>query len=192
MKSDKLNTQYKTYLEGNFDISSNEIHQIGFKLGKHLSLNEIHAVDWNEMVPGTMGMGHVFDKIKTSEKSHLIDTFYEDANRLNRLVEDINNNASVIEALRYVNSVKVIDEMSWLNHRLVTYNLVGEYIGNKWLQGWYVRNLNIVSNILDIADSDDRILVIYGYAHNKLLREMFNQNPEIELIDPLDYIGKLK
>ena len=47
-----------------------------------------------------------------------------------------------------------------------------EYSGANWFSWWYGRNMRILVNIIRITDSpSERILVIYGAGHNKLLNQ---------------------
>lgn len=187
-KSGKLNDEYSRYVRGDFRLSEDEIHQIAFRLGKVMGLEKIHCSDWNEKVSNTLSMGDVFDQIKESNKAYLVDDLFHDGEEMVKKIETLNNKYSLIEALKYINSEEGISESSWLNNRLINFNINDEFIGNKWLHGWYIRNLNIASNILNITEKEDRVLVIFGSSHTKLLKEMIGQHPEIKLENPLNYL----
>jgi len=44
----RLNKEYRSYLNGNFQLTANEIHQIGFRLAEEMKIERLHASDWNE------------------------------------------------------------------------------------------------------------------------------------------------
>ncbi|REJ17331.1 MAG: hypothetical protein C6W57_07185 [Caldibacillus debilis] len=44
----RLNKEYRSYLNGNFQLTANEIHQIGFRLAEDMKIERLHASDWNE------------------------------------------------------------------------------------------------------------------------------------------------
>src|SRR5699024_6947250 len=46
----QLTESYKDYLLGNFKLTRNEVHQIGFRLGQMLGHKDIYGVDWNGTV----------------------------------------------------------------------------------------------------------------------------------------------
>ena len=186
--SKKVDEDFTKYKRNDFQLSEDEIHQIGFRLGKRLGLSNINCVDWNDKVADSLSMGDVLERIKSSDKSKLVDELFYDAENFTKKIEEVNNTHSIVEALKYINSEEVISESSWLNNRLINFNLNDEYIGNKWLHGWYVRNLNIVSNILKCMEEENRVLIIYGSSHTKLLKEMLGQHPGLELISPLEYL----
>jgi hypothetical protein len=57
-----------------------------------------------------------------------------------------------------------------------------EYPGVDLLADWYERNLKIFSNITRITESqDDRILVIIGGNHVKLLQQFIEDSGEYNL-----------
>src|SRR5699024_6486413 len=47
-KDESLNKDYKSYLSGDFKLTSNEVHQLGFRTAAELGLDRIYPVDWNE------------------------------------------------------------------------------------------------------------------------------------------------
>ncbi|NND59427.1 MAG: hypothetical protein HKN49_04090 [Gammaproteobacteria bacterium] len=44
-RQDVLDERYSRYLDGEFKLSSNEIYQLGFRLGKRLGHKQLYAVD---------------------------------------------------------------------------------------------------------------------------------------------------
>lgn len=57
---DKLNQSFQDYLNNSFDLSINEVHQLGFKIGKELKLDSISAIDWMESI-GNRSIQEVLD-----------------------------------------------------------------------------------------------------------------------------------
>jgi hypothetical protein len=45
--NDEFNKDYQAFLLGNYQLTGNEYHQIGFRLAKAMNHNEVFAVDWN-------------------------------------------------------------------------------------------------------------------------------------------------
>jgi predicted proteasome-type protease len=68
---------------------------------------------------------------------------------------------------------------------------VGEdttYVGADVVAQYYKRNLRIFANIEDVAEPGDRILVIFGAGHLPYLRPLIEASPQMEFVDPLDYL----
>jgi len=47
---------------------------------------------------------------------------------------------------------------------------------------WYNRNLRIFRNIQNIAEKEDRIMVLFGAGHVSILLNLFESSPEFELV----------
>lgn len=63
-----------------------------------------------------------------------------------------------------------------------------EPVGTELLSKWYSRNIHIFSNILQIAEPNDRILVIYGAIHRKILNDLFDQLDGFKVIDAASFL----
>ena len=61
-------------------------------------------------------------------------------------------------------------------------------IGAREMSAWWGRNMVIYARVAQLAEPGDRILVIYGSGHKFLLDQYIRQTPDLELIDPLDYL----
>ncbi len=181
-----MSDRYQKFLNDDFEISENEIYQLGFKLAKEMSHKDIYSVDWNQMLKDSLGFGDVIDKMAESKKE-VIDQLIDDS-KSTSIIGKLANEHSLKLALRTLNTEENIKKQSWLNDRLILLNNKGEYVGNRWLMYWHYRNLNIVSNILNTVSDGDRLLVIYGASHSKILKYLLDQNPNIKLVDPLDYL----
>jgi len=53
---------------------------------------------------------------------------------------------------------------------------------------WYKRNLRIFANLTRIAEPGDRIFIIYGQGHIKILSDLVVESPDFCLVDPLPYL----
>jgi len=54
-----LNQDYFSYQKGDFVLSSNEIHQIGFQLANKCNLDKVNAVDWNDDLKDVPDLGEL-------------------------------------------------------------------------------------------------------------------------------------
>lgn len=187
----KIDSLYSLYIAGRWDLKKNEIYQLGFRIGKNLSLSQIHCVD---------------DPGKHYEK---IDSIFKDSNRLSKLEDYYYNSpdtiyqphkasakvTSIIDALYEGNNPDLIRE------RLCNYLLnpfkyeehPGDFTGVDFETGrWYNRSLRIFRNIQRITYSaEDRILLIIGTEHLNLLNLFFDVSEEFELISPLPYLENI-
>ena len=86
------------------------------------------------------------------------------------------------ERLRALNSEK----WSYTNHTMymaMNNANLGNYEGTRLLLQWYERNLMIYSNLQNLAEDGDRILLLIGSGHLKLLRELVLADPHMNYLD---------
>ena len=58
---------------------------------------------------------------------------------------------------------------------------LGNYEGSQLVLQWYERNLKIFSNLQNICKTGDRVLVLIGSSHLKILKELISASNELEL-----------
>ena len=64
------------------------------------------------------------------------------------------------------------------------------FVGADVLADWYRRNFRIFTNLARAIESPgDRVLVIFGQGHVPYLRELVRSSPDMELVEPNDYLG---
>ena len=65
------------------------------------------------------------------------------------------------------------------------------FVGAEVLAEWYRRNFCIFANIARAVESPaDRVLVLFGQGHVTYLRELVKSSPDLELVEPNDYLAK--
>ncbi len=56
----------------------------------------------------------------------------------------------------------------------------------------YARNLGVCARLLPAIEPGDRAIVFYGQAHVYLLRQCVSEQPDIEVVDALAWLGTAK
>jgi len=179
----RLDASYSAYLAGDKELTSNEVHQIGFRLGRRLGLDSLVAVD----APGrsyeprpdatswAMSNGQAAQLFKGGwEAKYKALYTRDDAAKMER---------TLIEHLLYLNDEERLRVGH--GHYLVGAMGVGdgvEYPGADARTAWYNRNRRIFSNLLRTAEKDDRILVLIGAGHVPILRHAVDASPDLELV----------
>ena len=64
-----------------------------------------------------------------------------------------------------------------------------EPIGADLLSRWYERNIRIAANVVHLAEPGDRILVLFGANHRKLLIDFLRDVPGFEVVEASNYLG---
>lgn len=182
----KINETYSQYLGGNYQLSPNEINQIGFRLAKELNHARLYPIDWKnkfDLLP-------VITFANANQQGAVVQKgmarFTAQEQRLRTLIKS----ATVLEILRFLNDDRSVKEVDYL--MLTTLVPVGKdnnYIGTDVLAGWYERNLKIFTNLTRIIETaDDRVLVMIGSGHVKLLRQFIEESGEYILEKPEKYL----
>lgn len=66
-----------------------------------------------------------------------------------------------------------------------------KFVGADALAQWYQRNFRILTNLAQVIDSpQDRVLVIFGQGHVPYLRDGIKANPDMQLVEVNDYLGR--
>lgn len=60
---------------------------------------------------------------------------------------------------------------------------LGNYEGSQLVLQWYERNLKIFSNLQNICEKEDRVLVLIGSSHLKILKELISAGSEMEIVE---------
>lgn len=104
--SAKLDEQYGQYLRGEYQLTPNEIDQLGFRIAKDLGHQKVYGVD----ASGAFDIGRVFAFAASNDQQQIVDKALEVAKRQ---VADANNmikTADVTAVYRATNDQRKIDE----------------------------------------------------------------------------------
>ncbi len=181
----KLNASYQAYLEGEYQLKGDEIDQLAFRLAKELGHKQLWSADTR--------MDMDFDAVMAAAAKNGQQPLMAQAMEMGKSgVQEINQKreAGTIGALfRWLNS----PEMLAASHRPYLYlaqiGSADDPKGAEVLAGWYKRNLLIYGNLVRLVESPgERILLLIGQGHVKLLSEYVGESPNLRLVDPLQYL----
>jgi hypothetical protein len=180
-----LNTRYQRYLRGDYILTAEETDQFAFCLGKELGLSRIESiyypVSFDPSRAGTYATAHDQKKVWDAALG-----------QAHSLVDQLNHvlaSGTILDALRFFNSKPAIDQNASIYLLLDRIGGGDEYPGADSVSQWYNSNLHIFANLTRLASRpDDRILVIYGQGHVKLLRSFIEVSPDLECVDPLSVL----
>lgn len=189
-RQERLDDEYRAYLAGETELSSNEIHQIGYRLAERLDHDRVWAVDaerrfyepWVD--PDEYAAEH--GQVEISN-----DPWPERYQALYRYEDRLKIEQSLGEHLLFRNRPDVV---RWHAGRYLVESFkagVGDdYPGVDSKIAWYNRNLRIFANLLRIMDrEEERILVVIGSGHLGILRHAVESSPECQLVEVAEYLG---
>ena len=174
----KLNEQYSQYLRGEYQLTGDEIDQIGYRLAKESNHRKIYGVD----ADGAFDIGRVFAFAGANNQQDTVDRGMVIGKRQVAEVNKLIQTETITEIYKAINDQRRINEGHQAYMMMSRVGKDKEYPGVDLLADWYKRNLKIFSNITRITESkNDRILVIIGGGHVKLLQQFIEDSGDYNL-----------
>ena len=188
----KVQEFYDQYLAGTRQLSKNETNQIGFRLAKELGYKKVYCVDWG-IFPEDQLYWYEKYAAKDAELNDFLKVINED------LKKDVDSETeklmkmSVTDQMIFINQPERAERSHQRYFEIMRIGRGEEYVGANYLSWWYGRNMKILNNIIRITDSpDDRILVVYGSGHLKLLNQFAKESDFYTVESPLKYLKSKK
>ena len=183
-RAEEFQALYRAYLAGDHELTVNERQQLGFRVAAGQELRQVHLIDHR----GSFPMGPVMEYAQENDPQFLkrfqatIKFIEEDTNRLQR---ELTIREILLTQAR-------LDRVEWGQSMYVDIAEVGggdTFVGADLMTAWFDRNVRIFANLAAIAEPDDRILVLFGAGHSYVLHDLIRTAPNMELVDPVEYLG---
>lgn len=185
-KSRYWQTRYAEYLKGNYELGRNEIEQIGFKLAKRRKLETLYSIDFPLRMSGFLTI-----ELENPPPKPKAKTATKKKRPLSK-AEKLLRESTIIEYLYRLNQKKSFEKNHEQYMQMMKPNFEDSAIYYKAdkVTNWYKRNLRMFSNLNRISkfNKDERVLLIVGAGHLKLLRDFADDAPQFCLVDPLPYL----
>lgn len=184
-EGDRLDSLYQAYRAGNHALNNNERQQIGFRLAHRLNHAQVYAVDYKK----PMGMRPVIKWAKKNEPEFL--TFFQNWRSKGDHIDSVlHHNYTISEILSFRATDKYLNRVQQARMRMMEVGAGKNYIGVEPTSSVYKRNMRIFANIMDIAEPDDRLLIIYGSGHSYFFNNFVEENAKTTLVNPQKYLDK--
>ena len=182
----RVNERYKAYLDGGYELSSNEIYQLGFRIAKAAGHQRVHTFDDRGIGWDAEPLFEYMDKVDTETKS-LMDTWYE------RVTIESNEN---IKTLSFKELLALTNDLEQDNHNKMSYLLTNQVgtdekpVGATATASWWHRNFRMFAKIQRHALSakDQRVLVIGGQGHTAILKDFLSLDDRLESVDVASFL----
>ena len=177
--SGRIASRYRAYLADEYELTRNEIDQIGLRLAKVLKHDTVYAVDEDGDFP--------YYRVQNYARANGLEDRFDSlqartGERVARESEYFRTH-SVLETLALINAdSSVATAVSEYYETYMPFGEPWEYAGADLIASWFERNIRIYHNIRALATSpDDRILVIYGAGHLGWLRGVVEDDGQLRL-----------
>lgn len=182
----EINEAYMHYLKGEKSENlncKNEVWRVAFRLAQMGNHKRVYPID----VPMGIPLEEVINYSKDNDKE-VYDSIVRDSEEFKRVDTEMVTSKRIIDYFRYLNSPENYNKD---HSEYLLFSRVGagsNYYGAAMLSEWYKRNSYVFSNLLAAAQPGDRIVVLYGAGHKKILSEFVQDYREFELVDALEYL----
>ena len=184
VEQEAINERYNQYLAKNYQLSSNEVDQIGFRLANELNQKKIYTIDWQ----GNFDFDKVMEAAKSNNQTRYVEPMTKFGEKAGRKFQELQETSTITQILHALNDDAFVNESHKPYLQIAGVGKEKNYEGADLTRDWYERNLKIFANILHITDSQkDRILVLIGAGHLKLLRQFAAESGEYKLEKTTNY-----
>lgn len=189
---EKVNVQFQEYLKGTYKLTSNEVHQVGFRLAKTMGHPQVYLVDAKGRGFTEPGDIDAFAKAN-GQDIYLKNTWGKRYRKIYKHEDALKMKMRLVDYLQFMN----LDEMLEMSHGayLVDDFAVGkdsEFPGvDGFVTRWYNRNLRIFSNLVRLTESPkERIILIIGAGHVPIIKHAIESSPQFEFVKVSSVLGK--
>jgi hypothetical protein len=175
------------YLAGTYALKADERDQLGLRLAKEMGHTRVYGIDF----PMDLDFEGLFAYSQKKAQGDLVQKLMSEfeSKMKPKLAADYLEKRSIREILQEANA----PETDALSHRIYLGILsIGknkDYPGADLVSRWYSRNLHIATNIARLSEGHgERILVLIGAGHGKLLREFLGEMPGFDVVGCSTYL----
>lgn len=183
-KDNILMTNYRKYKKGKYNLTADEIDQIGFRLLDKLKLDTIYGVDARTIAQDLFENDTTkkyITSLKKNIKNQAISPTLAKYDEWYKLDDKYLLENSLLDYFKLLNSEKY-QQRGFYSMFLTSFkneningadNLTLDLLG---------RNVRILHKITQNITSEDRILILFGSSHTEFFKVFFETSPEYELI----------
>lgn len=170
------------------DFVRNEAVQVGFRLAAGLDHDPPLAIDHDHRVPAPTTAAAMEDAMRDFPAPEEAAYPIPDPVELQAAVDERLADATLRAYHRWLNADAQLRE----NHAMMfagglEHDDVEAAVG--MLSAWYERNLRTVRTLWDGLDpGDERVLILYGSGHVRVLRHLLDETPMFRPVSPLPYL----
>lgn len=170
-RSGELQADYERYRLGEFELTANERHQLGFRLAAKLGHDRVFGIDWHDS-DRQIGWDSAIAFAQEHGQQNLISFFAEQnpSTEEEAIGPERIRRSTVREQLLDSSDPDLLANGHRIYMDMAQIGEADNYVGADVILRWYERNMKIFVNLARLATSlEDRILVVIGAGHLPLL-----------------------
>lgn len=179
-----INERYQQYRAGEFELPSNEIYQIGFRLAAMNDIEQVYSVDdrstqWQSQA--------LLDYVEANDS----ETQEEMQSRLARFTEERQRDQTSLSLLELIRNLNLPESLRRNLGFYLDYNYVdveGGYAGAMSTSSWVERNIKMHGKLQQHAEDAERLFVLVGAGHAAVMNILIDYDSRIDRIDALTFL----
>lgn len=183
-ENSEMQERFEQYVAGSFELPSNEIYQLGFRIAAISEADTIHGFDETSVHWNAQPLFEYMESTDTETGARMSSLIEE----ISRDTQEAQNNLSLSELLQRANDA----EQDAMNRAIyVLTNHVGEgdsFVGADAAASWWHRNFRMYALVQRYAQPGERVLAIGGQGHVAVLRQLLADDRERESVDVRPYL----
>ena len=180
----EMQERFQQYVNGNYELPSNEIYQLGFRIAARSDADTVYSFDERNIHWQAQPLFDYLESNDTKTGSRMSALIEE----LSRADQEAHSSLSLQELLVRANDADG-DSLNRATYLLT--NQVGEdgsFVGADSAASWWHRNFRMYALIQRHAQPGERVLVIGGQGHTAILRQLLADDLDREAIDVHPYL----
>ena len=185
-KYDTLNNaNYGKYLKGDFELTSNETHQIAFRLAKEAGHSQLYALD----AKGKFDFDAMTGYAQSNGQMGFLQEMQAWMGEFMEEEQEFMDKNSVKDILLRMNEDERLKAGHSMYIKMLEVGKNTDYPGSDIVTDWHERNFKIFSNILRVTEnSGERMILLIGAGHAPILRDLVRYHPDWELVEVSEYL----
>jgi Family of unknown function (DUF5694) len=179
-RAEELNRHLAGYLGGTVNLTANEIDQLGCRLARLCGVTELTPID----SPLDLDFPRLMQFLGEKDPSRATKLGGQ-MQSIGRKFEAWDQEFTVSQLLAIHNNPTYFAQ----SHRFYV-SLSDVPPGADILGDWYKRNVRIYGNLRRSIQPGDRVLVIYGSGHAKILRDLVEASGDLTLVEASKYLPR--
>ena len=182
-----LNHTYRTFLDREYIPNRTAREQIGFRLAMMNGLSELKGLD----ISSGFDLGSSLREVGMNGDQAAVNELIRRGKAIAYAKREHAASRSLSQYLSYLNHPQNLDhEHSVYISYLSRLGQDESQIGAQLLSEWYQYHMQLFSNLIRSIDhTGERVIILVESSHVPILRQLIEDDPEFESIDPLPYLG---
>jgi hypothetical protein len=182
-RADAINQRLAAYRQGTYNLTTNEIDQLGFRLAQQCKVDQLTPIDCHL----DLDFDRLMQFLGTTNPSRA-QRFGELMQSIGKRLQDWDNDFAVSQLFAIHNSLAYITQSHQFYLSLCDATDGTQFPGADIVGDWYKRNARIYGNLRRCIQPGDRVLVLYGSGHAKILRELVQDSGDLALVEASKYL----